>query len=90
MKLLAFTYIPFPIMMGSVCDVSTLPPYTGGILIATMIVMTLTLICLCLSMAFRFFDHEYFSDLYLKCCPILLCLSVLLIGIAILCALIGL
>lgn len=89
MNLLAFTYIPIPIRIGSGCDVSNLPTYAGDLLIAGFVVGFVALICLCLCMAFDAFGNEDVSDAIFKCTPILLTLSVLLVGIALLCALIG-
>jgi len=89
MNLLASTYFPMPIIMGSGGNVSNLPPCAGGILLAALVVGIVFLFCLCLSLIFGTFDREDVSDVFLKSAMILLTLSVVLIGIAILCALIG-
>jgi len=97
MNLLASTYFPMPMPMpiiitgdgGDGGNVSNLPPYASGILIAAIVVGIVFLFCLCLSLIFDTFDRELVSDVFLKSAMILLTLSVALIGIAILCALIG-
>ena len=94
MNLLAFIYItipniPIPIRTGSGCGVSTLPPYSSGILIAAFIVGFVALMCLCLSVVLDAFGHEDVSDFIFKYISILMTLFVLLACIALLCALIG-
>jgi len=89
MNLLAFTYFPMPIIMGGGGKVSNLPPYAGGIMLAALVVGIVFLFCLCLSLIFDTFDRELVSDVFFKAGTILLFLAVVLIGIAILCALIG-
>lgn len=78
-----------PMITGNGCDVSTLPPYSRGILIAGLVVVLGALLCLCLSTTFDVFGHKDFSEAFFKAFPILMTLCVLLIGIALLCALIG-
>lgn len=89
MNLLSFIPIPMPIRTGSGCDISTLPPYSRGILIASCVVGFVALICLCLTLVFEVFGYEDGSKPLFKTFPILLTLVILLIGIALLCALIG-
>jgi len=86
MNLLAFTYFPMPIIMGGGGNVSNLPPYASGILLAALVVGIVFLICLCLSLIFDTFDRELVSDVFFKAGTILLFLAVVLV---LLCAVIG-
>lgn len=90
MNFLAYIPIPITITTGGGGGISALPPCSRDIMIATMVVGFVSLICLCLSMVFNFvFDREHVSDVFLKFAMILLTSSVFLLGIAMLCAFLG-
>ena len=83
------TNIPMPIIMHGGGGNFNLTPCAGVIMIISCIVVFIALICFCFALVCGVFDHEDALDFILKIAIILVALCVVLLGISLLCNLIG-